>query len=50
MNFLNIEDIFKFSKAKSDRDFNNECQCTCDECGDECNPYYKRKEIKETLE
>lgn len=32
----------------------NKCKCTCEECGDECNPYYKRleqenKELKEKI-
>ncbi len=33
----------------------NKCKCTCEECGDECNPYYKRleqenKELKKQIE
>lgn len=22
------------------------CECTCDECGAECEPFYKQKEVK----
>lgn len=29
---------------------NEKCQCTCEECGDECNPYYKQNKIKQTNE
>lgn len=25
-------------------DLRNQCQCTCEECGDECNPFWKKEE------
>ena len=46
MDFLHTDDIWKFIRAKAKRDleFEDKCQCTCEECGDDCNPFWKKKE------
>ena len=45
MDFLHIDDIWKFiiAKDKKDLEFEDKCNCTCEECGDECNPFWKKK-------
>ena len=48
MNFLHSDDIWKFIRAKDKRDNNeNQCQCTCDECGAECEPFWKKEQTNE---
>ena len=31
------------SKTLNPVDLRNKCQCTCEECGDDCNPFWKQK-------
>ena len=30
------------SKSKRESEMENKCQCTCEECGDVCNPFWKK--------
>ena len=45
MDFLHTDDIWKFIREKDKRDleFEDKCQRTCEECADECNPFWKKK-------
>ena len=41
--FLHTDNIWEFirEKAKRDEELENRCQCTCEECGDDCHPFWK---------
>ena len=45
MNFLHTNNSCEFIRAKDKRDleFENKCQCSCEECGNECNPFWKKE-------